>query len=248
MSKRVHQDIVKRASQAVQKRNDRAGGSKRAKTERLAEEWEADHLEIFKHEGLPWPPNIEADAELAAAVAHLTRRHQECAYFHTHRRREGAAESGPATQRFHDLNESLSRYSESIGLVQTLVCSSVIYSSHDKMVHSGVELMALQGYPPGITQLIDHPEKTESNGHLTEMAGNSYNGFPICPIVAAVLAHWRCLDFEAATVGSAGADGESGHESAAVGEEGMVVIEEDVESELPVSPSPDRDSDAGAWC
>ena len=79
------------------------------------------------------------------------------------------------------------------------------------------------------------------------MAGNSYNGFAICPIVAAVVAHWRCLDFEAATVGPAEVDGESGHDSDAVGDEGMVVIEEDVESELAVSPSPDRESDAGAW-
>lgn len=97
----ARKDLVDKAWQATKQ------VKKKQKTEKCVEEWEADHLDAFRLANMQWPPDISSDAMLQEAVSHLTRRHQELAYFFTHR---PEAVNAPTDRTFHDLNPSI-RYS-----------------------------------------------------------------------------------------------------------------------------------------
>jgi len=100
-----------------------SGGSSTDVGLKNVDDWEADHLELFKEVGLDWPPAIQTqDEELYAAVQHLPRRLQEAAFWHCHRKRE------PSEQKrsFHDLQPTLKFRSQIFEQTNCVVCTSTI--------------------------------------------------------------------------------------------------------------------------
>ena len=158
---------------------------KKAKTIRIvgvekltAEEWEADHLDMYRSANMPWPPNIDIDdPELYAAVLQLPVRMQQAAYYHVHRKRED-----PYTHTFHDLNPTLKFDSEMPNILQTTLCTSVMFDRKAKKVLSGLELLLFNGMPYDVATVTQ-----ESNSHYTELGGNMFNAFALCPIIIGFL-------------------------------------------------------------
>jgi len=149
---------------------------------KVAEEWEADHLELFRREGLAWPPNIEAsDPELFAAVRHLQRRKREAAYWHTYRPRSADTAD---LRTFHDLQPTLKFESQVVNEVNTVVCTATIFDRLRKKILSGYELLLLQGYPKALLNAAPLP----SNLQMTELGGNSFNAHVLAAINMAALA------------------------------------------------------------
>lgn len=173
------------AAVGARARSSNTSSTKRARTadDQLCQEWEPDHLEMFREAKLSWPPDMKSDPELADAVKHLPRRMQEAAYWHVHRPRPD-----PDARTWHDLNPTLTFRSEVIGQVLTIVCTSVVLDRKMKKILSGIEIMSLQGYPRDLCC-----EAYATNTHLTELAGNSFN---IYAFIAMILALFVALDLD----------------------------------------------------
>jgi hypothetical protein len=153
---------------------------KKPRLDHVADRWEAEHLELFRDAKMKWPPNISVECcgELALALKHLPRRQQECAYFFVHSR-----EFKDAGRTFHDLNVGLEYKSCMHEIVMTLLATSIIFDREAMKVLSGGELMSLQGY--GFDAATEHPE---SNAHLSELAGNMFNGYVLGAVITSLLA------------------------------------------------------------
>lgn len=130
------------------------------------ETWEADHLDAFRLAKMGWPPNIEQDADLYAAVQHLTRRMQELAWYFTY----SPQYKDLPTPTYHDLNPSIKLRSEAKERVQTLICNSVIWARKLKKVLWGGEALMLQGMP---RQLIDEQAALPKTPALQNRVGTN---------------------------------------------------------------------------
>jgi len=195
------------------------------------DQWEADHLELYKDNDMSWPPKLkDEDSDLEDAVGHLQPRLQEAAYFHVHRPRS----PGSALSRtFHDLQPTLRFGSEIHDQVNTIVCTSTILDRLNKRVLTGIDLMLLQGYP--VDKLI--AEALPNNAQLTEMAGNAFNAWALQTIFTALLGSGLlCFDEGLYTSGlPKGEEAKQGHSSDADVSDSMDQSEEE-ESESESAP------------
>jgi len=193
------------------------------------ENYEADHLELYKNNQLDWPPDIESVPELAVGVQHLQRRMQEAAFFHCARPRS-AEEQHART--FHDLQPSLKFLSSVVDQTNTIVCTSVIFDRLRKKVLSGLELLLLQGYPLELLLRDDLP----SNVHMTELAGNAFNAWAVLAVMVSALASGALMlqdKSEEMSVSSGSCSLSENSESEGEADESG----EAAESEAPVTPS-----------
>jgi site-specific DNA-cytosine methylase len=144
--------------------------------EAKVEEWQADHLELFRAASLDWPPNLDADAIVSASTAHLVRRHRESVVYNLEIKKPD-----DPVDTYHDMNVTLKWKSRSSNHVQTIVCTSRIYCAlHNKELWGG-ELLNLQGFP-----LIKLIPGCATHTQLIHLAGNSFNAYMFMPIMTAL--------------------------------------------------------------
>ena len=133
--------------------------------------FESQHLEFYSTEGFTWPPTqamLEA-AGLADKLAHLPRRNQETAYYHTMCKRSKEYVS----EKMFDLNMNL-EWQLHQPTVGCLVCTAKPWLLKRRRELTGAEALTIQGFA---WWEIRHSDTRYKNTDMLHLAGNAMSGY-----------------------------------------------------------------------
>ncbi len=223
--------------------------------EELAENYEVDHLAMYKQHSVSWPPQF--DANFLAKTERLVQRQKEILWLEE--QVHGKADQ-LKTWFARDLNMSLGWGQTREELFPCIVSTSTMWirgllPAHqgqpsqivDRLV-AGSELLSLQGFPLSFQEEAFSQYKGEiefSDQQKTDLAGNAFNGAVLGPLLSALISAApieKALELMSLPFKGDGDDGNREMESAHDDDSpmGFSEQEEAAESEAPVTPSPVR--------
>jgi hypothetical protein len=145
--------------------------------------WPTEHLEVYRSFDMSWPPSYDETSTFYERTKHMNPRPREIAYLHQHRTRNPYEDE----HSYHDMLHNLQWRNSSSGIVGTIVCGSMVWSTKHQKQLTGQELLFLQGFPQ--ERLQSHNSTGQwTNGQCTHLAGNAFNGFMFTALIACGLA------------------------------------------------------------